>query len=84
MAMRRRPAPDADAAPKPITAKTLQYKDAQEALVRRMGAALIVLWDEAPDDLQDRLLDQAALMEDRDGPVTAADFEVFLRRVKAR
>jgi hypothetical protein len=68
-----------------IRGKSLQYKAGQEHLLRRIGAALIIHWDDLPDLLQDLVIDQALLMEDRE-PVQPAreDIETFIRSVKAR
>jgi hypothetical protein len=64
-------------------AKTVRYKTEQEHLVRRLGEALVVQWDALPDDLQDLLIDQAALVEDReDAPHATVDIEGFIRSAK--
>lgn len=64
-------------------ALTLKYKDAQEHLLRRLGQAVVLHWDELPDDLQDLLIDQAAVVADRDeGAHGADDIETFIRSVK--
>jgi len=69
-------------APAPI-AKTLRYSPASEHLVRRLGSALVLQWDALPDDLQDLLIDQAVLVEDRDEAAHGReDVEKFLRTVK--
>ncbi len=63
--------------------KTVKYRPAQEHLVRRLGEALVVHWDALPDELQDLLIDQAAVVEDREeAPHTTGDIEAFLRTVK--
>ena len=63
---------------------TLKYKDADEHLLRRLGQALVLQWDELPDDLQDVLIDQAALVLDRDdAPHAPAQIENFIRSVKS-
>lgn len=73
---------NADAPPTPI-AKTVKYSQAQEHLVRRLGSALVVQWDALPDALQDLIIDQAALVEDReDAPHEASDIENFIRKAK--
>ncbi len=66
-------------------AVTLKYKDSDEHLLRRLGQALVLQWDELPDDLQDVLIDQAALVQDRDeaAPHDAAQIESFIRGVKS-
>jgi hypothetical protein len=64
-------------------AVTLKYKDAQEALLRRLGQAVVLHWDQLPDDLQDLLIDQAAIVQDRDETAhEAGDIESFIRSVK--
>lgn len=60
--------------------KTVKYRTEQEHLVRRLGEALVVHWDALPDDLQDLLIDQAALVEDREEAAhETADIENFIR-----
>lgn len=69
--------------PPRVMALTLRYKDAQEHLLRRLGQAVVLHWDELPDALQDLLIDQAAVVSDReDGAHEAADVESFIRSVK--
>lgn len=69
---------------KPVAvALTLKYKDAQEHLLRRLGQAVVLHWDELPDDLQDLLIDQAAAVTDRDeAPHGADEIMSFVRSVK--
>lgn len=69
---------------KPVPmALTLKYKDAQEHLLRRLGQAVVLHWDELPDDMQDVLIDQAAAVDDRDDAAhEAGDIETFIRTVK--
>jgi hypothetical protein len=63
--------------------KTLKYRDAEEHFVRRLGAALVLQWDALSDDLQDLMIDQAALVDDRDpAPHSADEIESFVRNVK--
>jgi hypothetical protein len=72
-------------APRPpqAIAVTLKYKDAQEALLRRLGQAVVLHWDQLPDDVQDLLIDQAAIVQDRDDTAhEAGDIESFIRSVK--
>ncbi|MBL8530919.1 MAG: hypothetical protein JNK94_04220 [Hyphomonadaceae bacterium] len=69
-------------APRAI-AKTLKYKLDQEYLLRRLASALVLQWDELPDNLQDLIIDQAVLVEDREaGAVEARDIENFVRGAK--
>ncbi len=71
--------------PPKAMALTLKYKDADEHLLRRLGQALVLQWDELPDDLQDVLIDQAAGVEDRDeAPHGADEIESFIRGVKTK
>jgi hypothetical protein len=46
---------------------------------------LIIHWDALPDAVQDLVIDQAVLMEDRE-PIAPEqqDIEIFIRTVKAR
>lgn len=68
--------------PAPVS-RTLKYSEAQEHLVRRLGSALILQWDALPDALQDLVIDQAALVEDRtDAPHSADIIENFVRAAK--
>jgi hypothetical protein len=79
----RRGAPLPPRAPERI-AKTLKYSEAQEHLLRRLGAALVLQWDALTDDQQDLLLDQATIVEDRDpAPHESIDVENFIRGAKA-
>jgi hypothetical protein len=69
--------------PPAVMALTLKYKDAQEHLLRRLGQAVVLHWDELPDDLQDLLIDQAAVVQDREEAAhAAADIETFIRKVR--
>lgn len=64
---------------------TLKYKEADEHLLRRLGQALVLQWDELPDGLQDVLIDQASMVEDRDEAAHGADeIEGFIRGVKTK
>lgn len=69
---------------KPVAvALTLKYKDAQEHLLRRLGQAVVLHWDELPDDLQDLLIDQASAVTDRDeAPHGSDEIMGFIRSVK--
>lgn len=63
--------------------KTVKYRATQEHLVRRLGEALVLHWDALPDELQDLLIDQAAVIPDgEDGAHTTGDIESFIRTVK--
>ncbi len=64
---------------------TLKYQESDEHLLRRLGQALVLQWDELPDELQDVLIDQAGMVEDReDAPHGEAEFERFIRSVKTK
>lgn len=66
-----------------VIGKTLKYKLEQEHLLRRLASALVLQWDELPDALQDLMIDQAALVEDREGGASEArDIENFVRGAK--
>jgi hypothetical protein len=71
-------------APRPpqAMAVTLKVKDAQEHLLRRLGQALVLQWEELPNGLQDVLIDQAVLVTDRD-PATQSEIETFIRGVRS-
>ena len=79
--VRRTGAPDA---PPAVIAKTLKYGEAQEHMLRRLGGALVLQWDALPDALQDLIIDQAAMVEDRqdEAPHHAGDIENFIRKAK--
>lgn len=63
--------------------KTVKYRPEQEHLLRRLGEALVVQWDALPDELQDLLIDQAALVDDREtAPHATADIESFVRTAR--
>lgn len=73
----------AEPRPPKVMALTLKYKDAQEHLLRRLGQAVVLHWDELPDALQDLLIDQAVVVQDRDGGRhEPADIETFIRSVR--
>jgi hypothetical protein len=75
----------AEPRPPKAMAVTLKYKDADEHLLRRLGQALVLQWDELPDDLQDVLIDQAAGVLDREENTVhdAQRIETFIRSVKS-
>ena len=69
--------------PPKVMALTLKYKAEQEHLLRRLGQAVVLHWDELSDDLQDLLIDQAAAVIDpTDAAHESADIEGFIRNVK--
>lgn len=66
-----------------VVAKTVKYNEAQEHLLRRLGGALVLQWDALPDALQDLIIDQAAVVDDRDDAAhEAGDIENFIRSAK--
>jgi hypothetical protein len=67
-----------------VVSKTLKYNAQQEHLLRRIASALVLHWDELSDELQDIIIDQAAIVEDRDESASheARDIENFVRRAK--
>jgi hypothetical protein len=66
-----------------VAQKTLKYSEAQEHLLRRLGGALVLQWDALPDALQDLIIDQAAMVDDRDeAPHETADIENVIRGAK--
>jgi hypothetical protein len=67
--------------PPQVEQKTLKVKETQEHLLRRLGQAIVLQWDSLPDELQDRLIDQAVVVEDRDG-ATTEEIEAFIRGAK--
>lgn len=74
-------------APRPpmAMALTLKYQESEEHLLRRLGQALVLQWDELPDALQDVLIDQAAMVADReDAAHGAEEIERFVRGVKTK
>lgn len=78
--MRRGIPPDM---PPRVVAKSLRFRDAEEALVRRLGQALVLQWDALSDEMQDLLIDQAAMVDDRDGATASSEaIADFVRNVK--
>lgn len=71
-----------DVAPQPAQ-KTLKYSEADEHMLRRIASAMVLHWDVLSDDVQDLIIDQAAIVVDRtDAPHEAGDIENFIRNVK--
>ena len=69
--------------PPQAVAKTVKYRAEQEHILRRLGGALVLQWDALPDELQDLIVDQAAMVDDReDAPHDAGDIENFIRGAK--
>lgn len=83
MASKQKP-PTSSSAPAVPIARTLKYGEPTEHFVRRLGSALVLQWDALPDNLQDLIIDQAAIVEDRsDRGHTPGDIEDFLRKAKS-
>jgi hypothetical protein len=73
------------APPRPpgLSDKVVVLKDGQEHFLRRLGAALVLQWDDLPDDVQDLLIDEAAMVDDADPALHGrSEIETFLRKVK--
>jgi hypothetical protein len=71
------------AQPPKAMALTLKYKETQEHLLRRLGQAVVLQWEELPNLLQDVLIDQAAIVVDRDETAHGVnEFETFIRKVR--
>jgi len=68
--------------PPQALAVTLKVKDAQEHLLRRLGQAVVLQWEELPHGLQDVLIDQAVLVADRE-PASQGEIETFIRAVRS-
>ena len=71
-----------DPRPPQAMAVTLKVKDAQEHLLRRLGQAVVLQWEELPHGLQDVLIDQAVLVADRE-PASQSEVETFIRGVRS-
>lgn len=68
--------------PPQAMAVTLKVKDVQEHLLRRLGQAVVLQWEELPHGLQDVLIDQAVLVTDRD-TASQSEIETFIRAVRS-
>ena len=69
--------------PPQVVAKTVKYRPEQEHVLRRLGGALVLQWDSLLEALQDLIVDQAAMVDDRDdAPHEAGDIENFIRGAK--
>lgn len=64
-----------------VVPRSLKYRETQEHLVRRLGAAVVLQWDELSDEMQDLLIDQAVVVEDGE-PSDSREIESFIRSVK--
>ena len=73
----------ATAKPPKAVALTLKYKQAQEHLLRRLGRAVVLHWEELPKALQNVVIDQAAIVGDRDDADHSAEaLELFIARAR--
>ena len=61
---------------------TLKLKDAQIHMVRRLGQAMVLHWEELPPELQDVLIDQAVIVTDPE-PTSQNALETFIRTVRS-
>lgn len=77
--VRRAPPPEL---PLRVVTKTLRSSASEERLLRRLGQALVLQWDALSDEMQDVLIDQAIVVDDRDEPVAADEVEAFIRTAK--
>jgi hypothetical protein len=69
--------------PPQVAQRSLKYREQQEHLLRRLGSALVLQWDALPDDVQDLIIDQAAVVEDKsDSAHSTQDIEDFIRNAK--
>jgi hypothetical protein len=68
--------------PAKAVALTLKLKDSQEHLLRRLGQALVLQWEEIPPELQDVLIDQAVIVDDAK-PTSQSELETFIRSVRS-
>jgi hypothetical protein len=58
-----------------MVGQAINYSIDDEHILRRLGGAIIVLWDRVPDALKEELVQQAADMVDRT-VIVQADFEI--------
>ena len=68
--------------PAKAMALTLKLKDAQEHMLRRLGQAVVLQWEELPPELQEVLIDQAVIVSDREETSVSA-LETFIRSVRS-
>lgn len=61
---------------------TLKLKDVQMHMVRRLGQALVLHWEELSPELQDVLIDQAVIVADAE-PTSQSALETFIRSVRS-
>ncbi len=69
--------------PPKVSDKTVRYHATQEHFLRRISSGVLIHWDSLPSDLQDLIIDQAAIVDDRHTEIpTTLDIENFIRTVK--
>lgn len=63
-----------------------KYPSEDECYVRRFGSALLLHWDELPEDVRGKILADAALVWDREYgiPHIARKLDAFIKRHLAR
>jgi hypothetical protein len=65
----------------PVRGRVLKYTEDDEHILRRLGAALVVQWDELPGNLRQLLIDQATNMSDRHSTVQLRQqIETFIEK----
>ena len=63
-----------------IPTSYFQYGPEEEHILRRLGGALIVLWDEIPASKQNKLIAQACFMPDRETTTSLNEqIRIFIR-----
>jgi hypothetical protein len=69
--------------PPKVSDKSVRYHAGQEHFLRRIASGVLIHWDSLPGDLQDLIIDQAAMVDDAHTEVpTTLDIENFIRTVK--
>jgi hypothetical protein len=64
-------------------AQRIDYEPGEEHILRRLGGAVVVLWDNLPGDSRNMILSQAMLMLDRDPAVQLGEqIEAFIEKYK--
>jgi hypothetical protein len=63
-----------------IPTSYFQYGPEEDHILRRLGGALIVIWDQIPKSKQDKLIAQACLMPDRETTTSLNEqIRIFIR-----
>jgi hypothetical protein len=69
--------------PATVVRKTVKYSVDQEHFLRRISSGILIHWDSLPSDLQDLIIDQALVVDDRHAHrPTTLEIENFIRTVK--